>query len=211
MRLDGEAIRDSALAVSGLLDREIGGKSVYPYHPEGLWLEVNNRPNYSRAYPHQTELSQQFRRSMYTFWKRTVPPPSAATFDAPSREYCVVRRSRTNTPLQAFVMLHDPQFVEAARHLAARMMKEGGETVEAQIVYGFTLSTSRPPRADELAILMEIHSERLHQYRADAEAADRLLSVGVSKVDAELEQAQLAAFTQVARMLMNLSEFLTKG
>ncbi|QEG43293.1 PSD1 and planctomycete cytochrome C domain-containing protein [Roseimaritima ulvae] len=211
VRLEGEMIRDSALAVSGLLDTTLGGPSVYPYHPDGLWLEINNRPGYSRAYPHQSEPVQHHRRSMYTFWKRTVAPPSMATFDAPDREYCVVRRSRTNTPLQAFVMLHDPQFVEAARHLAARMIEEGGATPQQRIEYGFMLCTSRSPADAEQAILQQTLEDRLTQYQKDTEAAERLLNVGVTAVDQPLDPVQLAAYTQVARMLMNLSEFLTKG
>jgi hypothetical protein len=211
IRLDGEAIRDNALAVSGLLDTTIGGPSVYPYHPQGLWLEVNNRPNFSRAYPHQSEPNQHHRRTLYTFWKRTVPPPSVATFDAPGREYCVVRRSSTNTPLQAFVMLHDPQFVESARHLAQRMMTEGGEELTEQIEFGFRCCTSRNPSAEELKVLLGAYTGRLREYKTNTAAADRLLSVGVSRVDESNDRAKLAALTQVARMLMNLSEFLTKG
>ncbi len=211
LRLEGEMIRDTALAVSGLLDDTLGGPSVYPYHPEGLWLEINNRPGYSRAYPHQSDPEQHHRRSMYTFWKRTVSPPSLATFDAPDREYCVVRRSRTNTPLQAFVMLHDPQFVEAARHLAARMIEEGGDTASERIEYGFMLCTSRPPNDSEQVILQRTLEDRLTQYQQDGEAAERLLKVGVTAVEQPIDPVQLAAYTQVARMLMNLSEFLTKG
>jgi hypothetical protein len=210
-RLDGEAIRDSALAVSGLLNTTIGGPSVYPYHPKGLWMEINNRPNYSRAYPHQTDSAQHHRRTLYTFWKRTVPPPSIATFDAPGREYCVVRRSSTNTPLQAFVMLHDPQFVEAARHLAMRMINEGGDGIASRIKFGFQCCTSRKPNVEELKILMDTFSERFRDYKTDPAAADRLLNVGVSGVDKSFDRAELGAMTQVARMLMNLSEFLTKG
>lgn len=115
-RLDGEVIRDSALAISGLLDATVGGPSVYPYHPQGLWLEINNRPNFSRPYPHFKNRDQLYRRSMYTFWKRTVPPPSMATFDAPEREFCVVRRSRTNTPLQSVC------------HVTRRTIRGGGAT-----------------------------------------------------------------------------------
>jgi hypothetical protein len=210
-RLDGEVIRDSALAASGLLDTTIGGPSVYPYHPQGLWLEINNRPNYSRAYPHQTDPAQHHRRTLYTFWKRTVPPPSVAMFDAPGREYCVVRRSSTNTPLQAFVMLHDPQFVEAARHLAMRMMTEGGADNASQIAFGFRCCTSRRPNAEELSILLETYSDGIRQYKVNPQAADQLLSIGVSPVDERVDRVELAAMTQVARMLMNLSEFLTKG
>ena len=210
-RLDGEVLRDSALAVSGLLNRKVGGPSVYPYHPNGLWIEINNRPNYSRPYPHPTDRAQLYRRSMYTFWKRTVPPPSMATLDAPAREYCVVRRSRTNTPLQAFVMLHDPQFVEAARQLAAQMMFKGGETIESRIEHGYTLCTARAPSADEMKVLRKTFDERLAQYLADSDAATKFLMVGQSPRDESLDISEHAAYTQVARILLNLSEFLTKG
>ncbi|MDA7924598.1 PSD1 and planctomycete cytochrome C domain-containing protein [Mariniblastus sp.] len=211
VRLDAEEIRDNALAVSGLLDGKIGGASVYPYHPQGLWMEVNNRPGYSRSYPHQTRADQLLRRTLYTFWKRTVPPPSMATFDAPSREYCVVRRSSTNTPLQALVMLHDPQFVESARFLGKRMLDSDQPTIESKIAFGFKCCTSREPTEPELEILLGTYHRRLDQYRADLSAADQTLGVGGIKITAVKDRAKLAALTQVARMLMNLSEFLTKG
>lgn len=211
VRLDAEEIRDNALAVSGLLDDKIGGSSVYPYHPQGLWMEVNNRPGYSRSYPHQTRADQLFRRTLYTFWKRTVPPPSMATFDAPSREYCVVRRSSTNTPLQALVMLHDPQFVEAARFLGKRMLQSDQSSVELKIAFGFKCCTSREPVEAELEILLATYYQRLDQYRADLSAANQVLGVGGIKISVVQDRAELAALTQVARMLMNLSEFLTKG
>ncbi len=211
LRLDGEVIRDAALGVAGLLDEKIGGPSVYPYHPKGLWLETNNRKGYSRPYPHPMHREQLYRRSMYTFWKRTVPPPSLSTFDAPEREYCVVRRSRTNTPLQAFVMLHDPQFVEAARHLGERMIKDGGNSIEKRIAHGFMLVTSRDPHGGEMALLSTAFDQRLAQYKQDAAAAKKLLSVGESARDESLDLAEHAAYTQVARLLLNLSEFVTKG
>lgn len=211
VRLEGEAIRDAALAVSGLLEPELGGPSVYPYHPKGLWLEINNRPNYSSAYPHKKNPLEHHRRSMYTFWKRTVPPPSMAAFDAPGREYCVVRRSRTNTPLQAFVMLHDPQFVEAAIHLASRMIRQGGDSPRSQIEYGFQLCTSRKPTERELAVLLETQQEALTRFRGTPEKVDQLLSIGVTPANNSLRKDELAAMVQVGRMLMNLSEFLTKG
>ena len=152
-------IRDSALFSAGLLSEQIGGPSVFPYHPSGLWQEINNRPGYSRTYK-QDSGEKLFRRSLYTFWKRTVPPPSMAAFDAPGREFCRVRRSRTNTPLQAFVLLHDPQFVEAARHLAGRMLTEAGPTNRERIIYGFRLCLSRPPTEPELIVLSEIVEKR---------------------------------------------------
>lgn len=211
VRLDAEEIRDNALSVSGLLNVKIGGASVYPYHPQGLWMEVNNRPGLSRSYPHQTQADQLHRRTLYTFWKRTVPPPSMATFDAPSREYCVVRRSSTNTPLQALVMLHDPQFVEAARFLGKRMLDSNQASIESRIAFGFKCCTSREPTEEELKILVATYRQRLDQYRADSSAAEQAIGVGGIKITAGTAVAELAALTQVARMLMNLSEFLTKG
>jgi hypothetical protein len=207
-RLDAEVVRDSALLVSGLLVEKQGGPSVFPYHPKGLWQEINNRPGYSRTYKQDTG-ENLYRRSLYTFWKRTVPPPSMATFDAPEREFCVVRRSRTNTPLQAFVMLHDPQFVEAARKLAERMLKEGGDRLEAQLSHGFELVTSRLPDERELKILKETYQQRLQQYQQRPEEATSLLSVGDSSRDESLALSELAAMTSIARLLLNLSEFMT--
>jgi hypothetical protein len=209
MRLDAEAIRDSALAVGGLLSERIGGPSVFPYHPPGLWQEINNRPGYSRTYKQDSGESL-YRRSLYTFWKRTVPPPSLAAFDAPDREYCIVRRSRTNTPLQAFVMLHDPQFVEAARHLAQRMLREGGESRQQRLAYGFQLCHARRPTDRELAVLSDIVDARLSQYRGDREAAVKLLAVGESPRDESIDVAELAAWTTAARTMLNLSEFVTR-
>ena len=210
-RLDAEVIRDSALVASGLLDQTIGGKSVYPYHPKGLWLEINNRPGYSRAYPHDQQVDALYRRSMYTFWKRTVPPPSMAAFDAPEREFCMVKRSRTNTPLQAFVMLHDPQFVEAARKLGERMILEGGRTTKARLEYGFALCLSRQPRATELERLERALRLRQEFYQKNKAEVDKILQVGASPLDKEIDPATLAAYATVARIIMNLSEFVTKG
>ena len=132
MRLDGEEVRDAALAASGLLVQRLGGKSVYPYQPKGLWMELNNRPGYSREYA-RGRGDDLYRRSLYTFWKRSVPSPMLKTFDAPEREFCTIRRSRTNTPLQALLLLNGPQFVEAARRLGERMIQHGGEETEQRI------------------------------------------------------------------------------
>ena len=208
-RLDAEVIRDNALALSGLLVERIGGPSVYPYHPKGLWMELNNRPNYSRTYKQDTG-DKLYRRSLYTYWKRTVPPPSMATFDAPEREFCLVRRSRTNTPLQAFVMLHDPQFVEAARHLAKHMMGASRKP-EEQLEHGFRLATSRLPNEKEKGVLHRLFKERLAFYRQKPEAAKTLLSVGESKRQENLPEAEHAAWITVARALLNLSETITKN
>ena len=210
-RIDAEVIRDSALAVSGLLDSTIGGPSVYPYHPKGLWMEINNRPNYSRAYPHSTDPKALYRRSLYTFWKRTVPPPSMAAFDAPEREFCMVRRSRTNTPLQAFVMLHDPQFVEAGRKLGERILKGKATDPRKRLRFGFQLCMARQPGPEELDFLHDALQARLAYFKANAEASKQLLSVGQAKAADDVDAAELAAYTTVARILLNLSEFITKG
>lgn len=208
LRLDAETIRDSALAVSGLLEPQLGGPSVFPYHPPGLWQEINNRPGYSRVYK-QDQGDNLYRRSLYTFWKRTVPPPSLATFDAPGREYCVVRRSRTNTPLQAFVMLNDPQFVEAARHLGRRMLEKQG-TDDERLQHGFMIAFARPASDNELRILLQTLAERRIKYAADPEAATAILSVGDTPMPEE-NLGEHAAWATIGRILLNLSEFITKG
>ncbi|MED5586366.1 MAG: PSD1 and planctomycete cytochrome C domain-containing protein [Verrucomicrobiota bacterium] len=210
MRLDAEEIRDSLLASSGLLVRQLGGKSVYPYQPKGLWMELNNRPGYSKAYP-QGKGDDLYRRSLYTFWKRTVPSPMLKTFDAPEREFCTTRRSKTNTPLQALVMLNGTQFVEAARHLAQRMLIEGGGTLNERITYGFRLVNARVPGQPELALLRDAYTENLQHYQSNGQAALQLLQVGDSPFNNALNQAKLAAMTSVARLLFNLNESITKG
>ena len=209
-RLDAEQIRDQALAVSGLLVEKVGGPSVYPYQPDGLWMELNNRPGLSKAYKSGTG-DDLYRRSMYTFWKRTVPSPMLTTFDAPDREFCTVSRSRTNTPLQALLLLQGPQYVEAARRLASRMMSQGGQTVENRIAFGFELTTARKPSSKEIVILSRVYHERLKDFQTDPEAAIKMLSVGDSARDTNLDLTQHAAWTEVARLLLNLDETVTKG
>ncbi len=210
LRLDAEVIRDSALLAGGLLSEQFGGPSVFPYHPVGLWQEINNRPGYSRTYQQDTG-EKLYRRSLYTFWKRTVPPPSMSVFDAPDREFCVVQRSRTNTPLQAFVMLHDPQFVEAARHLGRRMITEGGTTIRQRITFGFQTCMARKPTPAEMRVLTDIVTERLAHYDSNRKSAQQLLDVGDSSPDSSLDPVELAVWTTVGRVLFNLSEFITKG
>tara|TARA_R110002111_G_scaffold227346_1_gene288796 strand:+ start:679 stop:3720 length:3042 start_codon:yes stop_codon:yes gene_type:complete len=209
MRLDAEQIRDATLAVSGALVQQQGGKSVYPYQPKGLWLELNNRPNYSKAYP-QGSGNDLYRRSLYTFWKRTVPSPMLKTLDAPEREFCTIRRSRTNTPLQALLLLNGPQFVEAARKLAERMLTEGGPTVDEQITYGFRLVTARNPSAAELTLFREAYATDLKYYTNDKDATQKLLQVGDSPLNENLNQEKLAAFTSLTRVFLNLDEAITK-
>ncbi|HEV7223323.1 MAG TPA: DUF1553 domain-containing protein, partial [Pirellulales bacterium] len=208
-RMDAEMVRDTALAASGLLVERLGGRSVKPYQPEGIWEAVGFLGSNTSIYK-QDLGDALYRRSLYTFWKRTSPPASLTTFDAPSRETCTVRRARTNTPLQALVLMNDKQYVEAARRLAERMMTEGGATAEEQIAYAFRLATARRPAADELAVLAGIYGACLADYQAKPDAAAKLLAVGDSKRNEALDAGQLAARTMVANLILNLDETITK-
>ncbi len=207
-RVDAEALRDTALFVSGLLVEKEGGHSVKPWQPAGLWEAVsyNNSQKYE---PDTGEAS--YRRSLYIYWKRQSPPPNMLIFDAPTREYCVVRRPRTNTPLQALTLLNDPQFVEASRAFAQRIMTEAGNDTKKRITYAFRLATSRAPNADEMKVLLEVFNQELGGYRKDKEAAEKLLAVGSFKVRADLDRTELAAWTTIASMILNLDETVTKG
>ncbi|TWT98693.1 PSD1 and planctomycete cytochrome C domain-containing protein [Neorhodopirellula pilleata] len=210
MRLDGEEIRDAALLSSGLLVNRLGGKSVYPYQPAGLWMELNNRPGYSKEYP-QGSGDDLYRRSLYTFWKRTVPSPMLKILDAPEREFCTIRRSRTNTPSQALVLLNSPQFVEAARHLGERMMKHKASSLEDKLAYGFRLVTAREPNELELATIVEAFESEQLKLASSPEMALKILQVGESEFDSTLDQSQLAAFASIASLYLNLNEAITKG
>ena len=204
LRLHAEFIRDQALFVSGLLSDTIGGPSVKPYQPAGLWKEIA-----SQTYV-QGSGQDLYRRSMYTYWKRTVPPPTMSTFDASSRETCVVNRARTNTPLQALALLNDVTYVEAARALAERMLTAGGATPEERIGLGFQCVTARRPSPEEESILLANLGRNQKKYRKDKEAAARLISTGESKPRDDLDPSELAAYTSVASLLLNLDECITK-
>jgi hypothetical protein len=206
-RLPAELVRDQALAAAGLLTRTLGGPSVKPYQPEGLWEAVSYGGEQSYQQDHGADL---YRRGLYTFWKRQSPPPSLLAFDAPTRETCVVRRSRTNTPLQALVVLNDPTYVEAARKLAERVLKSDRQTDDDRLRAMFMLVVSRPPDAAEHAELARLLARQLAKYRSDPRQAEALLSVGESPSDGSLEPAQLAAWTIVAHALLNLDEALCK-
>ena len=208
VRLAAEMIRDQALAVSGLLHEKIGGAPVKPYQPEGLWEQLSVIDD-QKLYV-QSKGNDLYRRSLYTYWKRTVPPPSLTTFDAPTREFCSTRRPLSTTPLQALALLNDETYVEAARMLAERMMHEGGQTAASRIRYGFLLATSRAPSASELATLQAGLERRLKFYRDDAAAASKLLRAGESARDFTLSEAELAAYSTVAGVLLNLDEVITK-
>jgi len=208
-RMDAEMVRDYALAVSGLLVPRIGGPSVKPYQPDGVWEAVAMIGSNTRDYRRDTG-ENLYRRSLYTFWKRAAPPASLDILNAPNRETCAVRRERTNTPLQALVTLNDEQHVEAARHLAQRAMKEGGESFDARLkVIGLRL-LARPFTSDEVTIIRGSLDDLLGYYKAHPEDAKRLLTVGESKADASLDPVQLAAWTMLANELMNLDEVLNK-
>ncbi len=208
-RLDAEVIRDSVLSISGLLVEREGGKSVKPYQPEGVWEAVAFVGSNTREFKQDSGESL-YRRSLYTFWKRTSPPPLLATFDAPSRENCTVRRPRTNTPLQALALMNDKQYVEAARKLGARMMKEGGSTPQERLTYGFRLTTARTPTAKEMDVLQRTLQKQLQTFAADKAAADKLLAYGDSPKIMDLDSGEHAAWTMVANLLINLDETITK-
>jgi hypothetical protein len=210
MRLDAEEIRDNALAIAGLLVRTVGGPSVKPYQPDGLWRAVAY-PTSNTADFVQDEGEALWRRSLYTFWKRTSPPPTMQLFDAPSRETCTVARARTNTPLQALATLNDVQFVEAARALGERMLREAGPSVEERVSFGFRCATARAPRESELARLRALVEDELASFAARPDAARSLVEVGDSAVDPALDATELAAWTVLASVLLNLDETLTLG
>ncbi len=214
LRLNAEFIRDQALAVSGLLNPEIGGTSVSPYQPPGLWEELASRldgANWTAQTYKQSKGADLYKRTMYTFWKRTSPPPTLVTFDAPDREVCTVRRSRTNTPLQALVLMNDPTYVEASRKLAERILKDGGKTTEERLAFAFRTVLTRAPKDAELKILRKMFDDQLAVYQKDAKAAEKLLKVGESLRDEKLEVAELAAWTMLASALLNLDETVTRG
>lgn len=203
-RLPAEIVRDQALAASGLLKHRLGGPSVRPYQPQGLWKEIATDTNYEQS--HGNDL---YRRSLYTYWKRTVAPPTMMTLDAVSREACVVQRARTNTPLQALALMNEVSFVEAARMLAARGMR-AAHSPNAQIDAMFRLAVVRRPTAAERRVLKHAFQKHLARFQHDLAEAERLLSEGESPHDSQLDPAQWAAMTLVASTILNLDETLTK-
>jgi len=207
-RLQAELVRDNALAISGLLVEKVGGPPVRPYQPEGIWDEMNVYGNL-RNYKHDQDTGL-YRRSMYTIWKRTSAPPNMLIFDMPGREMCVVRRSRTNTPLQALSLLNEVTYVEAARGLAERMFLEGGPSSTERIQFAFQLATSRTPSERELKTLLAGLEQRLVRFQADPESATKLLSVGEKKPASGIDPMELAAYTITASVILNLDETVTK-
>jgi Protein of unknown function (DUF1553)/Protein of unknown function (DUF1549)/Planctomycete cytochrome C len=207
-RLQAEFLRDQALAASGLLVSKIGGPSVRPYNPPGLYEQVVSS-YVAPTYPLGSG-SELYRRSLYTYWKRSVPNPTLLLFDAPFRETCTVRRTRTNTPLQALDLMNDPTYVEAARCLAERMAREGGATSSQRLTLGFELVLARIPRESELGILVAAYDRAHADFRNDPVAVTNLLKVGKSVADPTIKPPELAALTTVASTLLNLDEAVTK-
>jgi hypothetical protein len=206
-RLPGEVVRDQALAISGLLVEKVGGPSVRPYMPDGVWDETSKYGDL-RGYKHDKN-DGLYRRSLYTIWKRTAAPPTMLMFDSPSREFCTVKRSRTNTPLQALALLNEVTFVEAARVLAQRMNDQPNKDLEGKIRWGFRQVTGRYPEQQELDVLVTGYERRVQAYSSDLEAAKKLVAWGESKV-VDIQPSELAALTLTANVLLNLDEVVTK-
>ncbi len=206
VRLPAEMVRDQALAAAGLLVERIGGPSVKPYQPEGLWKETNMQ-DMDYVQSHGPDL---YRRSLYTFWKRTIAPPMMVNFDAANREACVVRETRTNTPLQALNLMNDVTFVEAARFIGQRMMKDGGAGAAERLRYGFRLVLARPPSAREEQVLVDNLRYHLDYFGSDEKRAAALLAAGESPADPALNPRELAAYAAAASLILNLDEAVTK-
>ncbi|MEZ5351111.1 MAG: DUF1553 domain-containing protein [Bryobacteraceae bacterium] len=203
-RLPAETVRDQALAISGLLVESIGGPSVKPYQPAGLWEELSGQ-RYDRD-----KGPGLYRRSLYTYWKRSAPPPGMMTFDSAGREACTVRETRTNTPLQALTLMNDETYLEASRKMAERMIHEGGATPESRIEYGFRLATARSPHDKESGVLLRGFHHYLDRYNTNPAAAKQLLSHGDAPPDSSIAPVELAAYSSVASLILNLDETITK-
>src|SRR5207248_173720 len=199
VRLSAEMVRGQALATSGLLVDKVGGPSVKPYQTAGLWKELSGGDDYK---PDTGEGLH--RRSLYTYWKRTAPPPMMMNFDAAGRETCVVRELRTNTPLQALNLMNDVTYIEAARKMAERMVREGGATPASRIAYGFELATARMPRRREAEILLASFNYHRDAFQSDPAAAAKYLSHGEAPRDEKLDVRELAAYAAVASLILNL-------
>ncbi len=207
-RLEAEMVRDQALALSGLLSRKMGGPSVYPPQPPGLWQAAFNG---QRTYPTSTG-EDRYRRGLYTFWRRTIPYPSMTTFDATSREFCTVRRFRTNTPLQAFVTLNDPCFVECAQALARRIISDSRSSfTQDRAKFALRLCLCRPPQPEQVKQLVALYESEVEHYRKDKDAALALATDPLGPLPQGTDAAELAAWTVVGNVLLNLDSVLTKG
>jgi hypothetical protein len=208
-RLDAESLRDQALFVGNLLVEKVGGPSVKPPQPSGLWEAVAYTGSNTAKFKQDTGVEKVHRRSLYTFWKRTAPPPQMSIADAPSRESCTVRRERTNTPLQALLLMNEKQYVEAARALAARTMREA-DAPDARLAAMFRRVTCRVPDAREMRELQSALRDFRAAYDRDPAAAKKLIATGATKPDPKLDAGELAAYTMVGNLILNLDEVLNK-
>ena len=211
IRLPAETIRDQALAIAGQLSGRIGGPSVRPYQPEGLYDGIVVGASYPGTTWEQDDGENLYRRSLYTFWKRTLPHPTMTVFDAPDREFCTVQRSTTNTPLQALTLMNDPTFVEAARKLAERVIREAGPHPADRIALAFAIAAGRRPETAELRVLIESFNRLCDSYAGNEKDALELLGVGESDTDSALDPEELAAYAALANLILNLDEVITKG
>lgn len=210
--MDAEMIRDQALAVSGLLNPKLGGPSVYPEQVPNLWKEIGFlRPEIGMDEWPVSEGPDLYRRAIYTFWRRVCTYPTFATFDAPSRDVCVSRRPRTNTPLQALAGLNEPTLLEAARVFAQRILRDGGKDDSARLNYAFRICAGREPTVQETLRLRRFLDQQLKSFRRDRTSAETLLSVGAAPLPQDTDARQLAAWMMLANVLFNLDETLTKG
>ena len=210
LRLSAEVIRDQALAMSGLLVKEVGGPSVKPYQPDGLWKETTGGGGGSTARYVQGSGSELYRKSLYTFWKRTVPPPSMLSFDASSRDLCTVKTPQTNTPLQALVLLNDPQIIEAARGLAQQSLHKNN-TLEDQLEYLYLATTGSLPDASNRKQLTALHAEMVDQITRKEVDPETYLSVGNSKVESSMQNTSFTALALTEHTLLNLDQTITRS
>jgi hypothetical protein len=206
-RLEAELVRDNALAVAGLLVERLGGPSVKPYQPEGYWENLNFPVRTYEASPG----CDQYRRGLYTWWQRSYVHPSMLAFDAPTREECAADRSRSNIPQQALVLLNDPTYVEAARAFAARILREGGEDGASRLTWAWRQALSRNPHPDEVRTMQQLLEKHLADYKQDPASAQALLKIGSAPKPEAGADPELAAWTSVARVLLNLHETITRS
>jgi hypothetical protein len=206
-RLDAEIVRDNALSVSGLLVTTIGGESVKPYQPAGYWGFLNFP---QRTYENDKG-ERQYRRGLYTWWQRTFLHPSLLAFDATGREECIAERARSNTPQQALTLLNDPTYVEAARVFAERIIRQGGSSDSDRIRFAMKRTLARDPTDQEIAVMQSLLTKHRAEYRSDPESARKLIAVGESPVIKDVDPTELAAWTSVARVILNLHETITRS
>jgi hypothetical protein len=206
-RIDAEMVRDTALEISGLLVRKIGGPSVKPYQPAGYWSYLN----FPKREYYADHGADQYRRGLYTYWQRTFPHPSLVAFDAPSREECTAERPRSSTPLQALVLLNDPTYVEAARVFAEHIIKQGGKATGDRLAWAYRRVVSRGIRPEEAKLLSDLYEKHRTEYAAERQAAQKLISTGERPVPTDIDSTELAAWTSVARVILNLHETITRN